>query len=116
MTGMLVALALAPSRPIFTPSEIRSFPCGWHRITIDSIRGDSKSRASIDRGLLSVVLAGAERRRTIFLIVDGVEHRITASGPITVEQRVARHRRHRILFGTLIEGEVLYGELSCLQA
>jgi len=114
MVSAIGALVLAASAPVFSASEIRSFPCGWTRTTTDTPRGDSVSTAAISDDRLTVNFSGADESRTVFLTVAGVELRVTGSGPIAVERRVPRHRMLKIVFGTLHNGGVVYATARCL--
>jgi hypothetical protein len=110
-------LALAASPPLFTARERNSLPCGWHMSNTHRLRSDYASRARIVDGVLSVEFAGADGRRTVFLIVDsGAEQRITGTGPITVQQRVAKHQRHKVIFGDSIRDFVDYGFVVCFKS
>jgi predicted RNA binding protein YcfA (HicA-like mRNA interferase family) len=117
MTGAIAALVLAATAPDYTNGDIRSFPCGAMRISIHAPPADRMSTAVISHGILTVSFAGAKGRRTVFLIVDrGAEQKIRGLGRITVEQRVAKHRLHEIVLGTLYNDGIIFGTKLCVRS
>jgi hypothetical protein len=112
----MMAFALATNHPLFSARELRSLPCGWRRDVSDVVMGGYSSHARIVHGVLTVEFGGADDRRTIFLIVDGIEQRIAIAGPITVTQRVTPHKSHKVVFGLLLKEAVIYASAACLQS
>ena len=114
MIAPLIALSLTASQPPFTVPELASLRCGWVLSPTHRIRGDYQSHAQISGRRLTVDVAGAEVPRTIFIVIDGLEQRITASGPVRVERLVQNNKRHKVILGTLYKEVVLYGVAVCL--
>ena len=111
-----VLVLFAALQPLFTTQEVRALPCGWHVTTSDTSSTDERSTVRLDDKVLDVHIKGSEGPRTAFLIVDGQEVRIDAVGPIEIRRFVSRHRRHKVVFGTIIHDRIWYAQAVCLRS
>ncbi len=113
MIAAMVLAAATAAGPLFSAAELRRLPCGWAEFATDNDYADVGSRAVFSHGKLTVTLEGSHRQRTAFLIVDGVEQRMTANGPLVVTMALPGHGPHKIVFGSLLGNQIMWGSAVC---